>query len=91
MSKRKAFNKDIKVTYMMNYVKLAVALFLTYNKHYDITKMKFNHILNESMNTGMILDEDDMKIMIKHVKELLYTQHGIEIINDNPIKISKRY
>lgn len=89
MMRGKKFEKEIKVAYMMNYTKLIVYLFLAYEKHCKISTMKFHHIVNEALNSGYILDDNDLKLVVDESKKILRTTYGIEILAENPIEIKK--
>lgn len=85
---KKAFEKDLKIAYRTNYTKMVVDTFLAYDKHYDITKLNFNHIVIES-NGEVKLFGEEVEIIKQNSKWILKEYHGIEIINDNPIEIRK--
>lgn len=78
----------IKIAYMTNYTRMVVDNFLAYDKHYDITKFNFNHIVNES-NGEVKLFGEEAEIIKQNSKWILKEYYGIEIINDNPIRIKK--
>ena len=84
---KKQFRKDLREAYMLNYTRLSVYLFLIYQKHYDINDFRFEHIVNESINTGYNISDNDFKTIYDSSKEILRSVYDIELTNDNPIRI----
>ena len=80
---------DLKIAYVTNYTKMIIDTFLAYNKHYDITKLNFNHMVKESKESGFILTDKEIDLVKENVKWYLKAYHEIEIIKENPIEIRK--
>ena len=86
---KKKFMNDLKIAYVTNYIKMIIDTFLAYEKHYDITKQNFNHMVKESKDSGFILTDEEIDLVKENVKWYLRVYHGIDIVKENPIETRK--
>lgn len=82
------FDEDIKKLYMKHLTEMIVDEFLIYDKHFNIGKFSYSHIVNGS-NDEMTLTDKEMEEVIKNSKDILKGEYGIVVITDNPITIEK--
>ena len=86
MKSKKSFEKDMKIAYINNYTRMVADLFFIYKKHYDITQFTFDHIMNDAKDE-VRLTKEEFEIVKQNTKWYLKHYRGIEIIQENPIRI----